>query len=236
VAKNTPAKKNAPTQSPSDDDIAVNTLFREIDDDLRQDKAAQLWKRFGTPFIVFVVLAVASVGAFEAWSAYDRQNREALGDQFGQALTLIAEDKASEATEILDTLKGSETGYANLAAMQQAALLATQGDAQGAADAYLALADQGTLDPAQKTLAHLLGGLNALNAGNAARALEVLAPLQSGENALRHTAAELSAYAHAQQGDVSKAYDIMTQLSDDATVPNGLRARAREFTQVYAPR
>lgn len=226
--------KNTPTPKPSEEDVAINTLFREVDDDLRQDKATQLWKRFGGPLIGGIVLAIVAVGAYEGWNAYDRQAREALGNRFDQALTLIRDQKGEEARPILKELQAEESGYARLASMQEAALLAEQGQPQAAADAYIALVDQIKDDPAQQDLARLLGGLNALNAGNATQALEVLKPLKDSGRALRHSAAEIVAYAHAETGDKAKAHEIMAQLAEDASVPAGLRARAGEFVQVYA--
>ena len=52
-------------------DPEQENLFKEIDEELRQEKMALLWKRYGTFIIGAAVLVVSSVAAFQAWQAWD---------------------------------------------------------------------------------------------------------------------------------------------------------------------
>lgn len=41
----------------------MSDIFHEVDEDVRRDKAAELWRRYHTPILIFAVLIVAATGA-----------------------------------------------------------------------------------------------------------------------------------------------------------------------------
>ena len=65
--------------------------------------------------------------------------------------------------------------------------------------------------------------------GDAASSTTALASLVADNNPWRHSARELIAVLAEQSGDKSKARELFTALSDDATTPQGIRLRAREL-------
>lgn len=213
-------------------DIIQDSLLREIDEDLRQEKYARLWKRYGSFVIAGAVLLVAGVAGYQAWQAYDRDRREAAAVAFQDAVTLAETDPAAAQTAFQTLAAEGAGGYDLLAGFQSAALAARQGDWAGAVAAYGRLAAEAD-DPLFGDLAILLGALHEINAptpisapGDVQRRLE---PLATDDNPWRHTARELLAVLALNDGDRDGARALFSSLAEDAESPAGIRARAQEM-------
>ncbi|NVK17446.1 MAG: tetratricopeptide repeat protein [Methylocystaceae bacterium] len=217
-----------------EEDASVSNLFKEIDDELRQDKATQLWQKYGNLLIGAIIAVILGVAAFEGWKSYDLSQRSELGEQYAAAMDLAREDNFAEAQNAFQTLADQTgTGYSVLARMQAAALMAEQGKAKEAADAYFLIAQNGEIDPVFRDMALIMGALNGLEVMDANDIINRLQPLVGGANPWRHAASELTAYAHAKAGNMEEAHKIMSSMIDDASVPPGMRQRANEFAQAY---
>ena len=61
-----PARKcyRAPNR---DQDSQMADIFREIDEEVRRDKAAELWKKYGWVVTSLAVLAVLAVAGWQYW-------------------------------------------------------------------------------------------------------------------------------------------------------------------------
>ena len=55
-------------------------IFREIDEELRQEQFARLWKRYGRIFVTGACIIVATVAGYKAWENYDLSNRGKQGE------------------------------------------------------------------------------------------------------------------------------------------------------------
>ena len=63
-------------------DPEQENLFKEIDEELRQEKMTVLWKKYGIFVMGAAVLVVGSVAAFQAWQTWDTNRRSAESAQF----------------------------------------------------------------------------------------------------------------------------------------------------------
>ena len=99
----------------------MSDIFHEVDEDVRRDKAENLWRRYQTPIYVVAFLIVAATGA---WSYYqDKRQKEAEGAnaRFEAAAALINEGKVAEGAAAFDALaKDGPKGYAALARIRAA--------------------------------------------------------------------------------------------------------------------
>ena len=66
-------------------DLEQDSLFKEIDEDLRQEHYAKLWKKYGSIIIAIAVLFVAGVGGQQAWNAYSLNQRTTSSAQLSGA-------------------------------------------------------------------------------------------------------------------------------------------------------
>lgn len=211
-------------------DPVEDSLFREIEEDLRQEHWAKLWKRYGNYAVGAVLALVLSVAGYQGWRVYDIATRQSDGERFAAALKLADDKQTQAAVEAFAGLAADATaGYALLARFQEAALLAKRGDP---AAAYAELAQDPGVDAVYRDLAVILGAFNEMNGPGAGDLSARLAPLTADGNPWHHSAKELIAVLAARAGDRTKARALFTDLAADATAPQGIRARASEMLAI----
>jgi hypothetical protein len=107
-----------------------------------------------------------------------------------------------------------------------------KGDYPAAVSVYDKLAGE-TDDPLYSDLAVILKVMAETRiAGapaDAARLAEQLAPLTAPDRPWQYTARELSAHLALRSGEIGKARELLTGLSDDVQAPQGIRTRAEEM-------
>ena len=211
-------------------DPVQDSLFREIEEDLRQEHWGKLWKRYGNYAAGAVLALVLSVAGYQGWRAYDIATRQSDGERFAAALTLVGDKQTQAAADAFAGLAADATaGYALLARFQEAALLAKRGQ-PGAA--YADLAQDPGVDAVYRDLAVILGAFHEMNGPGAGDLSARLAPLTADGNPWHHSAKELIAVLAARAGDRTKARALFTDLAADATAPQGIRARASEMLAI----
>lgn len=211
-------------------------IFREIEEELRQEQFAKLWKRYGRILIAVAVIIVASVAGYKAWENYDLTSRGEQGERYAASLRLGADGNAEAALDSLKILsEDAGHGYQLLSEFQAAALMAANGDAPGAISAYDKLADDSSLDQLYRDLATLLGTIQAMNSGADSETIKSrLASLTLDTNPWRFSARELIAVTAEQSGDRKTARELFKALSEGADTPQGIRQRAGEMLSALA--
>ncbi len=205
-------------------------LFREIDEELRQEKYAKLWKQYGKLIIAGALILVVGVAGFKGWETYDLQKRFQDGEKFAAALALADNGDSENALQALSKLaEDGGSGYALLARFRAAAILVRDGRLEEAASAYEALAGDSGIDAIYRDMAVVLAALNRLDTADPAELNARLAPLTADDNPWRHSAKELSAVIAQKAGDKATARELLQGLSSDATAPEGIRGRAAEM-------
>jgi hypothetical protein len=208
-------------------------LFREIDEDLRRDKFARLWKKYSALVIAAAVVIVGATAASVWWRDHQQSVRQKDGDRYAAAAALAESGKTDQAITAFSALAGDSTpGYRTLARLREAALLAKKGDVKGAVAIYDALAKDDGTDKAFRDLAVLLATMASLDTGDPAALSERLQPLTVETNPWRYSALELTALLDERAGKKKEARDIYTRLADDAEAPGGIRVRARQMLGV----
>jgi len=211
----------------------VADIFQEVDEDVRRDRLEQLWKRYGNYVIGVAVLVVLATAGVVGWREYkDRQNR-ADAARFLTAMEQAQRGEDAAAREAFAALaKDAGAGYATLARLQQAGLLAKAGDSAGAAKVYEEIAADSRADQVFRDFATLLMVQDQIATGEPAKLEALLAPLRGDKNPWRHSATELAALLAQRTGDKAKAKELYTKLADDLAAPQGMRARATEMLAI----
>jgi len=213
--------------------IAVlGDIFREIDEELRQDKAAELWKKYGNYVVAAAVLIVLLVAGLSWWQQHQHDRQVALGGRFAAAEALVRDSKPADAAAQFAALAQDATpGYATLAKLYEAGIRAQSGDARGAIAIYDQVAGDSSVDRPFRDAATVLGATHAFDlpdtdlAGLSAR----LEPLVAQRSPYRHSAMELLALIAQKRGDKAKAKEYLTQVADDLEAPQGVRSRAAQL-------
>lgn len=215
-------------------DHTEDSLIREIDDELRQDQFHKVWNRYGKLILIAAGVCVAAVAGYQFWVKYDLDARQALGEQFVAAQKLAETGSAEAAVGAFKNLSNERGGYGLLARIQEAGLLAKNGDTAGAIAAYDTIAADDGADKLYRDLAVILAaGLEVNDPGTDAQKVQNrLAPLTAPGNPWRFSAQELTAALALRGGDKAKALEIYGDLSKDPETPARMRQRATELLTI----
>lgn len=211
----------------------MSDIFREVDEDLRRDRAEKLFKRYGGYMIAAAVALVAGTGGYTAWRNWHQSK--------------LQQDTASLVTAISQTAQGPDKGVEALAAyagkadpkmaalaqFNAAALLIRQNKQADAAGIYDSIAANGSVDTVYRDLATLLAVMQRVETGDPAQLQAKLLPLSADTSPWRHSARELTAALAIRAGDKDRARTLFQQLADDSAAPAGVRARAADLAALY---
>ena len=208
----------------------MSDIFREVDEEVRRDRATELWNRHGKKFIAAAVIFVAGVAGWQFWENQRFQERAAAGAAFERAVADIATTK-SDANAALTALASQKAGaYPALARFRLASDLAQKAtDDAGranAASAFDALAADANLPAEWRDIARLRAGFVLVDHAPYAEIETRLAPLVTATGTLRHSAREGLALAAWRTGGYDKALDALQAIILDADAPAALRQRA----------
>jgi hypothetical protein len=214
-------------------DQIQDSLLREIDDELRHEKYAKLWKKYGNYVLTLAVLLVVGVAGYQGWRSWDLKTRTEQSDRFLAALDLRTSGNLQAARDALAGLADDAgKGYATLARFQEAAVLENLGDRKGAIALYGSLSNDGSVPESFRQLAVILGAMLELDSADPTALTERVAPLTAAGNPWRFTALEITALAAVRSSNMDRAREIFTQLSSDASTPQGIRGRAAEMLAI----
>ncbi|MDE0406268.1 MAG: tetratricopeptide repeat protein [Alphaproteobacteria bacterium] len=201
-------------------------IFREVDEEVRAERAKGLWRKYGVFVVGAAVLAVLAVGGFQLWKHMQAEAAAEASLRLEQAASLAGEDKPGDAIEAFAALAAEGGGTGLLARFGEAAELARQGNTEAALARYEALAADEDAAPVYRDLARLFQGMIELDAG---RPEAAIATVEGLSGALRHSAAETIAAARAALGETTAAVAGFKALADDLEAPVGVRRRAAEM-------
>jgi hypothetical protein len=213
----------------------LSDIFREIEEELRRDSVAQLWKKYGIYVIGLAVLIVVATAAVVGWRAYQDKQRETQGAQYASALDLARQGKDADAAAAFAALaQKADAGRAVLARFEEAASKVNTGDAAGAITVYDQLASDNSIGSGFRDVATLLSARYTLDKGDPQTAIAKLQPLMAPTSVWRGLAQELTALAELKSGDKSKAQKDFDTLGKDTTAPQGVRQRAAAMAEALA--
>ena len=204
-------------------------IFKEVDEEVRKEKAAEWWNRYGIAVVGAAVLLVLGVAGYKGWSYFEQQRRMDLSETFVSAMQLVETGRSDAALAAFAELSDrGDKGYPLLAAFHRASLLLESGDKQGA----LLIWDEISRDEAAGTgfqgAAVLLTVQNQIGAADPAELRARLEPLTSEGLPFRSAALELMAVLALEEGKTDEAVDLYREVADDLNAPSGLRARAAQ--------
>ncbi|CAO3423622.1 tetratricopeptide repeat protein [Azospirillum endophyticum] len=211
----------------------MSDIFREVDEDLRRDRAEHLFKRYGGAMIAAAVLVVAGTGGYSFWRHWQAQKTQ---EQTAALVTAISQSAQGpeKGVDALAAFAGSANpSLAAIAQFNAAALLIRQGKPADAATIYDGIAGNGSVPAEYRDLATLLAVTQRAGDGDPAQLTAKLQPLTADSSPWRFTARELTAMLAARAGDTEKARTLYKQLADDQQAPSGVRGRAADLASLY---
>jgi hypothetical protein len=203
----------------------VSDIFHEVEEDVRRERYEQLWKKYGNYLIVLAGIVVLGVAAFQAWRAYDLDQRQKVSDAYQAAEQTAASGNAAKAeTQFAALAKDAPAGYATLSKLHLAGAYLTQGKR----DPAIALLREltGSSDRVIAATARLRLAWALADASPKADVQTVLQPLLAANSPWRYAAQEVVAYLDLKAGQHTLAIAEYTKLAQDQQAPAALRQRA----------
>ncbi|MDB5740380.1 MAG: tetratricopeptide repeat protein [Alphaproteobacteria bacterium] len=201
----------------------MSDIFREVEEDVRREKAQKFWKAWGNYIIALAVLLFAGIGGWQLWQRHDQQQRETLATQFIAAQRISNPRDAASAMS--DLSKDAGKGYGLVARLSQANAMVAAGQQKDGVDLYKQIAkdDSGTIG----MVARLRAAWVTADTATRSELADLLAPLNQPGNAWRENALEVLAYADYRAMDMKSAQAKYAELAIDPEAPDALRARAK---------
>ncbi len=213
--------------------MSDESLFREVDEEVRQEQFKKLWARYGTFITALVVLVVLAVAGVQGWKYWQVKQSETAAAAYFDAATLAQNNKPDEALKQFAAV--DHAGYGMLARMREAGLLATQGKTAEAVKAFDAVAADGNADPAVRDLARIRAALLLADTTPPAELAKRLDGFDAAGNPWRHAAREAMAISAFQAKDYAGADKHIQAILADPETPGDMRQRARMMSDLLLP-
>lgn len=204
-------------------------LFRELEEEMRRERIAKLWDKYGMYVVAGAALIIVGVGGYKIWESQKIAAAEAAGAKYMAALkTLTTAGKDANVVATLGPLATSgPAGYATLAKLQVAGAEAKAGKTAEALAAYEEIGRDLSIDPLFRDFGRLQAAALRLGAADWTEMQNRLNDLTSDSGAWRYSARELLGIAAFKAGKLDEARKAYEALLQDMRTPPGLAERAR---------
>ena len=206
-----------------------DSFIREVNEEIRQEKARALWGRYGPIIIGAAVVLVLGTAAWQGYTYWQNKKAGAIGDTMTQASDLAASGKIDEAMATLKQVEASNFGsYPVLAQLSEAGLTLEKGDKQGAV-ALLDKITQSTDTPnALKDVARIRAAYILVDTASFNDISQRMATLAADNNPMRLSAREILGLSAWKAGNLPQAKTYFEQIINDSdSAGSGVAARAQ---------
>jgi hypothetical protein len=191
----------------------VADIFHEVEEDLRRDQAAAIWKKYGSYFVGAALLLVLAVAAHWGWNKYTaNQQMQASADFLSAASNSDLEQREAA----LGTIAAEGGTYGVLARFRLAETAIEGGDKTKARGILGEIAKDAGADKALRDLASIQAALLELEVGKPEAAADLVKDLTEEGEAYRLSALEVTGLAAVAAGDKAKAKTTFETLKKTA--------------------
>lgn len=212
--------------------MSNDTFIREVNEELRQERARAIWSRFGVFIIAAVVLVILGTIGYVIWDRHMQTRAAADGDRYLQAVELLENGDTAAAMGAFEALAGDGVGaYPELARVQLAAAQDQSGEREAAVATFDSVS--GSSAPrALRDLAAVRAAYILVDTGTPQDVRQRVERLTNEAEPLRYPAREALGLSLWQAGQGEEARAFFAQLSDDLGTPPGIAERARLMLDV----
>ncbi len=205
----------------------TETFVREVDENLRRDRARDFAKKYGSWLIAGVILFLAGSGGFLYWQQYKQQRSEQQVEQLAEVFKDVGSGDRASAAKQLDELSDSGSKAVRATALfTRAAVAIQQNDLKLATAKYREIAGDSGLPKPYRDAALIRQTALEFDSLQPQEVIARLQPLAQRGNAWFGTAGEMTAMALIKQGKTKEAGQLFAAIARDNSVPESLRSRA----------
>jgi hypothetical protein len=218
--------------------LSDESLFREVDEEVRRDQAQKLWNRYGNYVVALSLGVIIAVAGVKGWQYYAQQRAEAAGQAYFNALKAERDGKSAEdvTAAFAAVEKAGHPGFGKLVKLDAAADLARRGERDKAVAAYDAFAADATNDPALRQAASIRAAYLLADTATSADLVSRLSALDRPDSPWRLAVREIYALAAWREGKFDEANRLVNEILADPAASEGLRQRAQIIAAVVQPK
>jgi len=210
-----------------------SAFLREVDEEVRKDKAAEFWKRWGIWLAVALIVGLAAFGGWLYWNNHQTQAAENEAAELSAVLDALDDGQVEGIDDRLAALSESSRPGIRAAALLTRADVALQTGNTGAAVAqFAAVAADEALPQQFRDLALIRQTATEYPAIGPQAVIDRLSGLTQQGNPWFGSAGELTAIALMAQGKNDEAGALFARMANDETVPETLRTRAVQMAGI----
>lgn len=210
------------------EDIQGQLLIKELEDEVRREQYAKLWKKYGNYVLIVAAIIVIGVGGFKWWQAYAQGQVEAAGARYQEAMRLVGDGKAGEATQALELIaREGPASYGVLAKLHLAGTSLKAGRRDDALAAYEALGKDTAIDSLIRDYARLQAAALRIDSADWTEMQNRLNDLVAESGPWRFSARELLGVAATKAGRLDEARTTFAELLADGRTPPSISQRAQ---------
>lgn len=213
----------------SDDD----NIFREVDAELRSERYAELWDKYGILVIGIGLAIILGVAGTKGYEAYQKSQVETAGAKFVEAAAKLEDKSDVDAEKALKSLAASgPEGYRILARLRLAGAAIKAGKTDEAVKLYDEVAASASVERLIRDFARLQAATLRLDKADWTETENRLNKLITPDGAWRHSAREMLAVAAINAGKYEDAEKALLQALGDRGTPITMRQRLEVLTQI----
>lgn|GEM_PF-173720 len=214
-------------------------FLREVDDAMREDNAARLFRRYGLPVGAVVVAALAALGGWMAWNSHVEAETGRKGEAMIIALDQVEAGRWDSARTSLDQIAAQgSAGYAASARLVSGGMALDRKKPEDAARIFASVAADTRVPQAYRDLATIREVSVKFDTMAPQAVIDRLKPLAVPGGPWFGSAGELVAVAYLKSGRKAEAGALFAAMAKDTAVPPSLRRRAGQLAAelgVYPP-
>jgi hypothetical protein len=212
--------------------MSDESLFREVDEEVRQEEVQRFFTRHGKLLGSLAIALVVGVAGYEGFKFWRKSTGEAASVIYHDALKKADDGKSEDAIAALKAVPAG-SGFAPMAALAEAELLAKDGKASEAVAAYDAFAAKST-DPVLQNLAKLKAAYLLLDTAKPEELASRVQSFDVAKSPWRHQAREILGLASWRAGNYAEAKKYMNAIAADLATPAAMRQRTQMVLELLA--
>ena len=216
-------------QTPDTPNAPNEAFLREVDENLREDRAKEFARRYGKWLIAALVLFLAAVGGWLFWQNQQQKQAAEQSEELVGIFGDIGAGKTAEAAKRLDALEGSGNDVVSaLSRLTQAAIALESNNRTAALAEYRALSNGDAPEP-YRNLALVRATALEFDTLKPEEVVARLEPLSKPGEPWFASAGEMTAMAYLKQGRKDQAGKLFAAIAADKAAPASARSRAAQI-------
>lgn len=210
-----------------------DSFIREVDEELKNDQAREIWKKYGFYIVMAVVLIVTFTVSFETFKVLHERKNQTWSDRYAYALNLQVQGRYDESLKILnEVIEHKHDIYSDLAKIQVSNIYFEQGDTDKAIAELEEIVKDKSINKKLKDISVIKLASYKLDEAPREEIVELLSPLAENGSGWVNIAKEMLAMLEIREGNIEAAKDMYKEILDSKELSEPLKIRVQDMLSV----